>query len=80
MFKDDPRAINEDGGRYYPKYSEPVMIGKKMTIEQAQAIHIRDAHMDYRKDTDHNNGYLDRQVKSAERYRLRKKLKEQGKL
>ena len=42
MFIDDPRAVNENG-KYYSNYSnEPVQIGKKMTIEEAQKMWWRD--------------------------------------
>jgi len=74
MFKDDPRAVNDNVGRYYSRNYEPVMIGKKMTIEQAQEMFRRDAAMDYRKTSGASEDRITANVKAYQK-RRREKLK-----
>tara|TARA_E500000331_G_C16973189_1_gene590201 strand:+ start:477 stop:725 length:249 start_codon:yes stop_codon:yes gene_type:complete len=82
MFKDDPRAVAEDGGRFYPNYSgESVLIGKKMTIEEAQEMCRRDNAMNSVKKLTGDNTVLDRAAVNIKNYQLRKKQeKKQRKL
>ena len=73
MFKDDPRAANDNVGRFYPKYGDPVMIGKRMTIEEAQEMYRRDNAMENTRKTTGNNNVMDRVAIHIKNYQLRKK-------
>tara|TARA_X000000368_G_scaffold354070_1_gene295442 strand:- start:125 stop:319 length:195 start_codon:yes stop_codon:yes gene_type:complete len=47
MFIDDPKAEEFDkNGSYIPNYSNNVMIGKQLTLEEAQIIWDRDMRKD----------------------------------
>ena len=73
MFKDDPRAVNDNVGRFYPKYGNSVMIGKQMTNQEAQEMYRRDNAMVNARKTTGNNNVMDRVAINIKNYQLRKK-------
>jgi len=82
MFEDDPKAVAKEVGKVYPNYSgDPVMIGKRMTIEEAKEMCRRDNHMNSVKKLTGNNTVLDRVSRNVKNYQLRKKqVKKRGRL